>query len=235
MKRMKDWVVKNTIVLIILIILMFLFLINMDSASNMTKTNSFINDITGLVAKLGGFTAVVGLICKFSVDYFMEKKTYQYKQEIEKLKHELSSEIEKSKSLNEQVSHKNKLLFDEEVDIYKKISPFVNDVKESILSYIVNAKTQVMDAETLEMIEYYAKINLDKLREVWNLYTFFMEEDIHASLETYLTECFAALDRAKKKDLHNYEMNKEMKKVVEQYNVLKTVIRTHLKDKAELK
>lgn len=234
MKKAKEWAVNNIIELSILIILILLLLINTNTVSNMTKTNSLVNDITGLVTKLGGFTVVVGLICKFSVDYFMEKKTYKYKQEIEKLKHELSAEIEKSKSLNEQVSHKNKLLFDEEIIIYKKISPYVNDVKDSILSYIMNIDELKVDDVKEKAYMRNAKEKLDSLRGEWINNSFFMDEKVYSSLEDYLKKCFDALDKIAQKELSDYNIRSEIEMVINYYSELKTVIREYLIKKAEL-
>lgn len=190
-----------------------------------------IESIISLVAKLGGFTVVVGAICKVFVDWYLKRKTAQYEKEIEILKHQLSSEIEKSKSLNEQVSYKNKLLFDEEVSIYKEISPYVNNVKEILLSFIVNRSVNNEDNLVTKMLA--VEKAIDDLRNKLNVNTFFIDEEIHSSIKNYLKTSSDVLDKV----IYNYQScdkNTEMKKVVDQYDIIKNVIRTYLAKKAEL-
>ncbi len=187
--------------------------------------------IISLVAKLGGFSVVVGAICKVFVDWYLNRKTAQYEKEIEILKHELSSEIEKSKSLNEQVSYKNKLLFDEEVSIYKELSPYINDVKEILLSFIF--KLWAKNEEILPQKVFDAQFAIDNLRDKLNVNTFFIDEKIHDSIELYLRACSEALDNVITRS-QSCDMKTEMKRVVDQYDMIKNDIRAYLSKKAEL-
>lgn len=196
--------------------------------------NLLINSFIDMIGKLGGFAVVVCGICKISVDYFMKKKTSQYEKEIEKLKYELSTEIEKSKILNEQVLHNNKLLFDEEVAIYKKISPYINDVKDSITLYIVNIHNVKVDQQKEKECMFDAKKKLDRLREEWTYNSLFMDEKVYSSLEVYLKECFNALNKAAQKESPDYDVRSEIEMVINHYGVLKDVIRKSLIKKTEL-
>lgn len=186
-----------------------------------------IANIISLVAKLGGFSVVVGAMCKVFVDWYLNRKTAQYEKEIEILKHELSSEIEKSKSLNDQVSYKNKLLFDEEILIYKEIAPCVNEVKEILLSYIANAQ-DIDKLKEKESFEVASDILLDKI----NINTFFMDEEIHNSFGSYFITCTDVFKKVTYSE--NYDIITEMNRVINQYDKLKIEIRSYLSKKAEL-
>ncbi|WMJ85475.1 hypothetical protein [Anaerocolumna sp. MB42-C2] len=163
--------------------------------------------ILKVVASVGGAGAIIialsTFIAKVWADLFMRKKTTEYDKQIEFYKKSLELEIERYKSLSEQITYKNKKIFDTEYNVlFQELAPKLEDVKQKSIEYLKCVQPDqdiILYKNAINALDDY---NYNLLRRA-----LFIDERIYDLLKEYYILCREYINSIKKIRENIFKMN----------------------------